>query len=155
MSGLAPGLAGVALALAAVVHAGPAAAAVDRPRDVARLGTLEKVTARVSHLDVPVGATKRFNTLEITVESCFEAAPTEPPESAAYLTIVDRVSGAAAEEVFAGWMFASSPALSALQHAVYDVWVVDCLSAEEAGAEADQAPEPRDDIAPPRRRPEG
>jgi len=150
---LAPALAGVALA--AVVHAGPAAAAVDRPRDVARLGTLEKVTARVSRLDVPVGATKRFNTLEITVASCFEAPPTEPPESAAYLTIVDQVAGAPPEEVFAGWMFASSPALSALQHAVYDVWVVDCLSDDEIAAESGEpAPEARDERSPPRRRPE-
>ncbi len=145
------------LALAALLAAGAAQAAVDQPRDVARLGTLDKVTARVSRLDVGVGETRRFGTLEITAEACFEAPPTEPPESAAYLTIVDQVPETPPEEVFSGWMFASSPALSALEHAVFDVWVVDCLTAEEVAAErpADAAaPEVRRERAPPRRRPE-
>ena len=30
------------------------------------------------------------------------------------------------ENIFRGWMFASSPALNALEHPVYDVWVIDC-----------------------------
>jgi hypothetical protein len=142
-------------ALALLLAVSAARAAVDQPRDVARLGTLDKVTARVSRLDVAVGETRRFGTLEITVASCFEAPPTEPPESAAYLTIVDQVPEAPPEEVFAGWMFASSPALSALEHAVFDVWVEDCLTegeiAEQTGAgEA----EIRGGPAPPRRRPE-
>jgi hypothetical protein len=147
-----------AAALAALLAAGTAAAAVDQPREVARLGTLDKVTARVSRMDVAVGQTRTFGTLAITVAACFEAPPTEPPESAAYLTIVDQVPEAPPEEVFAGWMFASSPALSALEHAVFDVWVVDCLSEDEVARERpaeDAAPETRDERAPPRRRPEG
>jgi hypothetical protein len=144
-----------ALAVAGLVAAGAAGAAVDQPRAVARLGTLEKVTARVSELDVPVGETRDFHSLAITVEACFEAPPTEPPESAAYLRITDGLGRELPAEVFSGWMYASSPALSALEHPVYDVWVVDCLTAEEAGAEAADTPEPRDEIAPPRRRPEG
>ncbi len=145
----------LAVALAVLLAAGAAAAAVDQPRAVARLGTLEKVTARVSELDVPVGETRGFHTLAITVEACFEATPTEPPESAAFLRITDTLDSERPEEVFSGWMFASSPALSALDHAVYDVWVVDCLTAEEAGAETADTPEPRDQIAPPKRRPQG
>jgi hypothetical protein len=142
------------LALAALLAAGGAHAAVDQPRDVARLGTLDKVTARVSQLDVAVGETRRFGTLEITAAACFEAPPTEPPESAAHLTIVDHVPEQPPEEVFAGWMYASSPALSALEHAVYDVWVVDCLSDEEVAEEAgEDENEIRDELAPPKRRP--
>lgn len=142
-------------ALGLLLAAGGARAEVDQPRDVARLGTLEKVTARVSRMDVPVGATKRFGTLEITVEACFEAPPTEPPESAAFLTIVDGVADAAPAEVFSGWMYASSPALSALEHAVYDIWVVDCLSAQEVAEETGEAaPEARDERARPKRRPQ-
>jgi hypothetical protein len=142
------------LALAATLAAGPAPAEVDRPREVVRLGTLEKVTARVSHLDVAVGETRRFGTLAITAAACFEAAPTEPPESAAFLEITDRLGAEVPEEVFSGWMFASSPALSALEHAVYDVWVVDCLSDEEVAEEAgEDENEIRDELAPPKRRP--
>ncbi len=139
---------------AALAAAGTAQAEVDRPRDVVRLGTLEKVTARVSHLDVAVGETRRFGTLAITVEACFEAPPTEPPDSAVFLQITDRLGAEVPAEVFSGWMFASSPALSALEHAVYDVWVVDCLSAQElAAATGEAAPDVRQEPAPPRRRP--
>jgi hypothetical protein len=138
-----------------LLAAATARAEVDQPRDVARLGTLDKVTARVSRMDVPVGRTRAFGTLEITAEACFEAPPTEPPESAAFLAVVDRVPQAPAEEVFSGWMFASSPALSALEHAVFDVWVVDCLTSDEVAAETAEADgRLRDELAPPKRRPE-
>ena len=56
--------------------------------------------------------------------------PEAPPESAAYLTIVDNKSGQAAEKLFAGWMFASTPSLSALDNAVYDVRVLSCTMAQ-------------------------
>lgn len=141
-------------ALAAVLIAAPALAGVDQPRDVVRLQGLDKQTARVSTFDVGVGDTGRFGTLTVTARACYEAPPTEPPESAAFLEIDDLPPGD--EELtrtFTGWMFASSPALSALEHAVFDVWVLDCLLAAELVAEAEGGtPDP--ERAPPRRRPE-
>ena len=63
--------------------------------------------------------------------------PTEEPESAAFLEIDDSASGGAAEDrVFSGWMFASSPGLSALEHPVYDVWLLDCSTASSAAEDA-------------------
>lgn len=140
---------------ALVLAASPTPAAVDQPRAVVRLGGLDKVTARVSRFDVEIGETRRFGTLEVAASACFEAPPTEPPESAAFLTIVDHVPDEPPEEVFAGWMFASSPALSALEHAIFDVWVEDCLSRQEvAAAEAAEETEGSSEPAPPRRRPD-
>ena len=55
-----------------------------------------------------------------------ETPPTEPPESAAFLEIDDLGTDDRAESAFVGWMFASTPGVSALEHPVYDVWVVDC-----------------------------
>ena len=54
------------------------------------------------------------------------APPTEAPENAAFLEIRDVGPAGDGSVVFSGWMFASSPALSALEHPVYDVWVVEC-----------------------------
>lgn len=51
-------------------------------------------------------------------------------------------------------MFAYSSALSALEHAIYDVWVVDCLTDEEIAEEEAGEDEPADAMTPPRRRPE-
>ncbi len=104
----------------------PAAAAVDRPFRTAVLRGLDKITARVRTFTVPVGETVRFGTLEIRALACFRAPPVEPPEAAAFL-VVDAVDpGRPRRRAFSGWMFASSPSLSALEHPVYDVWLLDC-----------------------------
>ena len=104
---------------------------------------LDKVTARVSEIEAPLHRLVRFGTLEIIVRRCQKTPPEEPPESAAFLEIRDAKPGEAAVALFTGWMFASSPALSALEHPVYDVWVLDCLTA------AEPEPEPTPDQATP------
>ena len=106
---------------------------------VARLQGLDKVTARISTFEVPVDAPAEFGTLEIRVRSCWKNPPEETPEAAAYLEIRDSVSGDD-EPVFSGWMYASSPAVNALEHAVYDVWVLDCLFSPSEAAPSDAAP---------------
>ena len=102
--------------------------AADMVSDAAMLQGLDKVTARVSTLRAPINRTVHFGTLEIVARTCHKRPPEEPPESAAFLQIRDIKPGEAPETLFQGWMFASSPALSALEHPVYDIWVIDCLS---------------------------
>ena len=97
---------------------------------VAELQGLDKVTARTQRFYAPVGETTRFGTLGITVGDCLVNTPDAPPESVAYLTIVDHKPGQPEEKLFAGWMFASTPSLSALDHGVYDVRVLACTMAQ-------------------------
>jgi len=97
---------------------------------VAELQGLDKVTARTQRFYAPVGESTRFGTLAISVSDCLVNVPEAPPESVAYLTIVDNKPGQAAEKLFAGWMFASTPSLSALDHGVYDVRVLSCTMAQ-------------------------
>ena len=104
---------------------------------MAVLQGLDKVTARVSEITAPVGRLVRFGTLEITVRACHKTPPEEPPESAAFIEIRDAKPGEAGVELFSGWMFASSPGLSAMEHPVYDIWVLDCLAPEEDGEGGD------------------
>jgi hypothetical protein len=91
---------------------------------------LDKVTARVSPLRAPIGVPTEFGTLQIVARACRETPPTEPPESAAFLEIRELPPAsepdAPATNLFSGWMFASSPAVSALEHPVYDLWVTGC-----------------------------
>ena len=103
-----------------------AAPAMADPFEVAVLQGLDKVTARVSTIEAPVGQTVRFGTLEIIARTCDKRPPEETPESAAFLDIWEMRRGEPAVSLFRGWMFASSPALSAMEHPVYDVWVLDC-----------------------------
>ncbi len=96
----------------------------------AELHGLDKVTARTQRFYAPVGKSTRFGTLEITVSDCLVNVPEAPPESVAHLTIVDHKPGQAEEKLFAGWMFASTPSLSALDHGVYDLRVLSCTMAQ-------------------------
>ncbi len=100
------------------------------PRRFARLRAMEKITARMTTIDVPVGQTVEFGTVKITPRVCYENPPTEPPESASFLEISDHPVSRDAYQIFNGWMFASSPALSAMDHPIYDVWVLGCLDIE-------------------------
>ena len=97
------------------------------PHDIVVLQGLDKVTARVHTFEAPLKSTIRFGTLEIIARQCDKRPPEETPESAAFLDVLEVRQGEPTQSLFRGWMFASSPALSALEHPVYDVWVLDCL----------------------------
>ena len=100
---------------------------------IAVLQGLDKTTARVSRFDAPVDQSVRFGTLVITVRACIKKPPEEEPDTAAFL-IIDEVrpgdaNGVESKRVFSGWMFASSPAISALEDPIYDINVLDCKDA--------------------------
>ena len=86
---------------------------------------LDKVTGRISTMTVNVGEKARFGALDIYVRVCFAHPPEETPENAAYLDIVENKTEGQLK-LFSGWMFSSSPALSAMEHPVFDVWVLRC-----------------------------
>lgn len=103
--------------------------------DTAVLRWLDKVTGRVNTVEAWVGETIQIGTVAIDVQTCMTRPPEETPESAAFLKIFDVKSGEEQMQVFSGWMFASSPALSAMDHAVYDVWVLDCANRRRSVSE--------------------
>jgi hypothetical protein len=112
----------------------PAAYADTIPEPVALLQGLDKTTARISKFLAPVGTPVRFGTLAILVRDCEKRPPEETPESAAFLEIDELRPGEAKTRLFSGWMFASSPALSALEHPVYDVNLLECRAASSASS---------------------
>ncbi len=94
--------------------------------EVLYLQGLDKVTGRVSNIEISIGTVFFFGTLEITPRACEKRPPEEPPEVTAFLEIVDNPPGGKKSLIFSSWMFASSPGIFSLDHPVYDVWVVDC-----------------------------
>ena len=94
----------------------------------ATIQALDKITARISTLSAPVGEARQFGTLEITVRRCAFHPPEETPENAAFVVIRDLGydPSATPAEVFSGWMFSSIPAISALEHPVYDITLLAC-----------------------------
>ncbi len=95
------------------------------------LRTLDKVTATTQDYTVRVGESLTYGALRIDVKHCEKKPPEEIPETFAFLQIFDRRTDGGGKEtdpekLFSGWMLASKPAISALDHGVYDVWVIDC-----------------------------
>lgn len=134
--------------------AAPAAARQMEDMNIAVLRTIDKISARTSTFEVPVDKTVKFgSSLFIKARACRQASAMEKQESAAFLQIWERKP---AEEkshwVFSGWMFASNPSLSAMDHPVYDVWVIDCknsvTSAKSQAFSSEKTPEGNPATAP-------
>lgn len=115
----------LALAALGLVAAGSARGAMT-PEPIAILQGLDKISARTSQIEAPVGATVKFGTLSIIVRDCERSAPEDTPENAAFIQIYETPPGEETKRLFSGWMFSSSPALSGLQHPVYDVTLLSC-----------------------------
>ncbi|HXV74318.1 MAG TPA: DUF2155 domain-containing protein [Sphingomonadales bacterium] len=90
------------------------------------VGALDKITARITRLDLAANQGVRFGTLTLTARACYARPPVEPPETYIFLEIDDTKANGEVIRVFTGWMLASSPALNPLEHAVYDVWAISC-----------------------------
>lgn len=102
-----------------------------------KLQGLDKSVGRTVTFEAKVGSTIQYGPLYIKIQACRKAPPIEKPESAAFLQIWEVPPGEEKSEwSFSGWMFASSPALSPMDHPVYDVWVLDCTGREEPNEEA-------------------
>ena len=96
--------------------------------ETASLQALDKITARISTLTAPINQPVTFGTLSVTVHRCAYHPPEETPEDAAFLEIMDKGHDLTQppKPVFAGWVFSSSPAVSAMEHPVYDITLLSC-----------------------------
>jgi hypothetical protein len=100
--------------------------------DSVTLQVLNKITARTSSLDILSGKAGKFGNLEISLIRCWKSPQEEDPESKALLKITEQIPGEESKVVFHGWMFASSPGISTLEHAVYNVTVISCKNSEKS-----------------------
>ncbi len=109
---------------------------------IAVMQGLDKITARVSRFDVPVGKPANFFTLSVVVRDCERSAPEDRPENAAFVEIYENRPGEEKFRLFSGWMFSSSPALSALEHPVYDLNLLECKGGAPPPPSPPSAPKP-------------
>ena len=125
-----------ALLAAALAPAGPARAEkIANPTAV--FAGLDKITARITAFEVPIGETVKFGALKVTPRVCYSRPPTEPPRTTAFVEIDEIKLDKSEDRIFTGWMFASSPGLHAVQHPVFDIWLTACKA--NAGAEQQEA----------------
>lgn len=118
-------LACLALALGAGLCPGVASAEVIR-NPIAVFAALDKVTGRISHLEVPINNTVEFGALKVTPRVCDTRPPTEQPRTASFVEVDEVKLTGEVQRIFTGWMFAESPGLHAVEHPVFDVWLTSC-----------------------------
>ena len=104
------------------------AAAQRIENNVAVFAALDKVTARISKLEVKLGETVRFGALKLTPRACYSRSPTEPPKTTSFVEVQEILLDGKEQRIFSGWMFAENPGLNAVEHPVFDVWLTECAT---------------------------
>ncbi|MBX3536192.1 MAG: DUF2155 domain-containing protein [Chelatococcus sp.] len=122
----------LALAMTCLVGASHGAKADRIKNPVAVFSGLDKITGRIVSFEAAVDETVQFGALQLTPRACYTRPATETPNTTAFV-IVDEVTTASNERrrLFSGWMYAASPGLHGIEHAVYDIWLTDCKGGTE------------------------
>jgi len=124
LTGLAAG------AVATLVATGPAQA--DRIKNpTAVFAGLDKITGRIISFEVAVDETVQFGALQLTPRVCWTRPPTEAPQTDSFVEVDEVTFNNEYRRIFTGWMYAASPGLSGVEHAIYDVWLTDCKGGTE------------------------
>ncbi|MBN8944966.1 MAG: DUF2155 domain-containing protein [Rhizobiales bacterium] len=87
---------------------------------------LDKITGRIIAFDVAIDETVQFGALQVTPRVCYTRPPTETPQTTTFVEVDEVTLSGEVRRIYSGWMFAASPGLSGVEHAVYDVWLTDC-----------------------------
>lgn len=103
------------------------------PADAARISNavavfsgLDKITGRITEFDVYINETVQFGALQVTPKACYSRDETEAQHVDAFVQVDEITLDRRIRQIFSGWMFADSPALNAIEHPIYDVWLKDC-----------------------------
>ncbi len=116
----------LAVAIAALASSSAPAFAQRFENQVAVFAALDKVTARISKLEVPLNQTQEFGTLKVTPRVCYSRAADEPPKTSTFVEVEETMLDGQKKKLFSGWMFAESPGLNAVEHPIFDVWLTGC-----------------------------
>ena len=129
------------------------AGAYEIQTNTAKMQAMDKITGRVSVIEVPVNGEVKFGSFSIVVRACKKTPPEETPENYAFVDVADTGKDGKPYNIFKGWMMSSSPARNAVEHPIYDVWLLQCIDkttdkksllSDEALAERDGLPRQED-----------
>jgi hypothetical protein len=102
---------------------------------------LDKITGRIINFDIAIGETVQFGALQVTPRACYTRSATETPNTDAFVEVDEVTLQGEVRRIFTGWMFAASPGLHGVEHAIYDVWLTNCKSpAQTVSATPDNPP---------------
>ena len=142
----------IALALAGIAGGAHQAHADKIKNPTAVFSGLDKITGRIISFEVATDETVQFGALQLTPRVCYTRPQTESPNTTVFIEVDEVTLENKYRRIFTGWMFASSPGLHGIEHAVYDIWLSDCKGGSEVIAEAKEADDVPAVAAPERRR---
>ena len=106
------------------------AAATEIDKNTAKMQAMDKITGRVSVINVPINGEIKFGSLSIVARACKTRPAEETPDNFAFVDITDVTQEGDVVNIFKGWMISSSPATHAVEHPIYDVWLLQCVDTE-------------------------
>jgi hypothetical protein len=101
---------------------------------VAEFTGVDKITGRIITFDVYIDETVQFGTLQVTPRICYSRPDSEEPKTDSFVEVDEITLDRKIRRIFTGWMFAESPGLNAVEHAVYDVWLKSCKQKSDVPA---------------------
>lgn len=138
--------AGLAVAAGVMLCVWPVLADDKIENRVAVFSALDKVTATIRKLEVPIGETVEFGALKVTPRVCYSRPPTVQPKTTSFVEVEEVQLDGTQTRIFGGWMFAQSPGLNAVEHPVFDVWLTDCSGPRNAVAQQQMPPPPAEGV---------
>lgn len=115
------------LALAALLVLTAVPAQAERIKNpIAVFAGLDKITGITTTFEIPIGEERRFGGLVVKPDTCLSSPITEEPKTTSFVQVDQIESDESRKTIFSGWMFAESPGLNAVEHAIYDVWLTGC-----------------------------
>lgn len=127
------GMAALAASIGTLGGVGPALAErISNP--VAEFAGIDKITGRITSFDVYIDETVQFGALQVTPKVCYSRDESEAQKIDAFVEVDEITLDRKIRRIFSGWMFADSPALNAVEHAIYDVWLTGCKQASDVPA---------------------
>ena len=124
-----------AIVLTMLAAIGSAFAQAEKAKNpIAQFSGIDKITGKIIKFDVYMDETVQFGALQITPRVCYSRSANEAPGSNSFVEVDEITLERKIRRIFTGWMFADSPGLNAVEHAVYDVWLTACKTESDVPA---------------------
>ena len=106
------------------------AQAKEIPTNAALMQAMDKVTGRVNKITVPVNSKVSYGDFSLVLRACKKRPAEETPENFAFIDVTDKSFGKDEYNIFRGWVVSSTPGISAIEHPIYDIWLLECIDTE-------------------------
>lgn len=99
--------------------------------NAAIMQAMDKVTGRVNKMTIPVKSKIAFGDFSLVLRACKKRPAEETPENFAFIDVTDKSFGQEEYNIFRGWVLSSTPGISAIEHPIYDMWLLECVDIDK------------------------